>query len=79
MNNEKFTSIEELYQKLLPALRTKKSEMVRAKMINIKEIDIWKYFCKYVWPNKNNLTLGEMVNDILSTDNFTIYTHVKGE
>ena len=31
MKEENFASLEELYQKLLPALRTKKNEMIREK------------------------------------------------
>lgn len=79
MNSEKFESLEELYQRLLPALRTKKKEMIREKMIYVNELFIWKYFCKNVWSGKQALTLGEMVNDILNTDNFTIYNSRKEE
>ena len=68
-----FTNLEELYNRLLPALKSKKREMKRDKMLYVSEMEIWLYFCKNVWPTKNNLTLGEMVNDILYTDNFTIY------
>lgn len=42
-------------------------------MLNISEKDIWLYFCQNIWPNKNNLTLAEMVDDILNTNCFTIY------
>ena len=72
-----FTSLEELYNRLLPALRNKKREMKREKMLQITEMDIWLYFCQNIWPHKNNLTLGEMVNDILNVDNFTIYKEVR--
>jgi len=74
VKEEKFSSLEELYKSLLPALKTKKSEMKREKML-ISEIEIWSYFCKNIWPIKNALTLGEMVNDILNTDNFEIYSN----
>ena len=46
-------------------------------MIQINELDIWQYFCQNIWPNKTNLTLGEMVDDILNTDNFTIYKETR--
>lgn len=72
-----FTSLEELYNRLLPALKNKKREMKREKMLQITEMDIWLYFCQNIWPHKNNLTLGEMVNDILNTDNFTIYKEAR--
>jgi len=37
VKEEKFSSLEELYKSLLPALKTKKSEMKREKML-ISEI-----------------------------------------
>ena len=74
-----FTSLEELYNRLLPALKNKKREMKREKMLQITEMDIWLYFCQNIWPHKNNLTLGEMVNDILNTDSFTIYRGIREE
>ncbi len=76
MKEEKYSSLEELYRTLLPALKTKKSEMLREKMY-ITEKEIWFYFCKNIWPSKSALTIGEMVNDILNTDSFTIYTSRK--
>ena len=72
-----FTRLEELYNRLLPALKNKRREMKREKMIQINELDIWQYFCQNIWPNKTNLTLGEMVDDILNTDNFTIYKETR--
>lgn len=78
MKEENFASLEELYQKLLPALRTKKNEMIREKYLYITEDDIWHYLCKHIWKGQKALTLGIMVDDILNTDSLTIYQH-KGE
>lgn len=79
MKKETTKTLEELYVKLLPALRTKKKEMQQEKMLGINEEDIWFYMCKKVWNGRNSLTLGEMVNDILNIENFTIYMSLKGE
>ena len=38
---EKFASLEELYQRLKPALRTKKNEMIRQKLPRMEEKEIW--------------------------------------
>ena len=67
-----FKSLEEVYVRLLPALKTKKNEMKTLKL-RITEIEIWHYFCENVWQKKNGLTLGEMVDDILNTDSMEIY------
>ncbi len=68
-----FANLEELYTRLLPALKVKCREMKKEKMLNITEKDIWFYFCQNIWPQKTNLTLAEMVDDILNTNCFTIY------
>ena len=70
---ETFSTKEQLYTRLLPALRVKKEDMKRDKMLFITEKEIWNFFCENIWPGKSNLTLGEMVDDILKTENFTIY------
>ncbi len=67
-----FKSVEELYVRMLPALKTKKNEMKSLKL-DINEIDIWNYFCQNIWNQKNGLTMGEMVDDILNTDSIDIY------
>ena len=67
-----FKSVEELYVRILPALKTKKNEMKGLKL-DINEIDIWNYFCRNIWNQKNGLTMGEMVDDILNTDSIDIY------
>lgn len=78
MKEQNFASLEELYQKLLPALRTKKNEMIREKYLYITEEDIWSYLCHYTWKGQKTLTLGAMVDDILNTDSLVLYEH-KGE
>ena len=66
MDNFKFKSLEELYRKLLPAINTKVAELKRNNINTVKEIDIWNYLKNNYWKNKASLTLGEMVDDILS-------------
>ena len=69
MDDLKIRSLEDLYRKLTPALRAKVSEMERCKYVGIKEIDIWNYLKNKCWIKRNDLTLGEMVDDILNTPN----------
>lgn len=69
MSDFKFSNLEELYRKVLPALNTKVNELKRNNIKYIAEHDIWRYLRKNYWQKSNELTLGEMVNDILSTPN----------
>ena len=68
MNNE-INSLEDLYRLLLPALRTKKKEMHDLKHLYIKEEDIWEYMRQSVWMDAVDLTLSDMVDNILNTEN----------
>ena len=75
----KFNSLEELYNRLKPALRTKVIEMHRNGYDYIEESDVWNYLKDNYWKNRSDLTLGEMVNDILSTPNFKLEEYVTRE
>lgn len=77
--DEKFSSLEELYQRLLPALKSKEKELHMNHMIYINYEDIWKYFCVYKWNRGVNLTLFDMVDDILNTDNNLIDEYIRKE
>ena len=64
----KFNSQNDLFNKVLPALRTKKSELSRKGIKFISEIDIWEFNKIYNWRKAKGLTLASIVNDILNTD-----------
>lgn len=72
-----FKSLEELYNRLKPALDTKKSEMNRNGYQYIKVEDIWNYLKEVKWRKANNLSLYEMVSDVLNTDNGIIDSYLK--
>lgn len=65
---EKIKTQNELYQKLKPALRTKRHELIAAGIKYIKENDIWNYHVEY-WKSANGLTIATMVDEILNTPN----------
>jgi hypothetical protein len=75
--DETFSSLEELYTRLLPALESKKRELHQNHMIYIDVQDIWSYFCINKWNRGVNLTLFDMVDDILNTDNQLIDDYVQ--
>ena len=64
----KFSNQNELYLKVLPALKTNKNEMKREGFKMVKEIDLWEYNKEYNWKRAKGLTLASIVNDILNTD-----------
>ncbi len=68
MEQIKFSSVDELFNRLKPAFNTKLSEF-KAKNINFITIkDMWDYLTRNNWSNKVNLELCDMVNDILNVD-----------
>lgn len=72
-----FDSLEELYKRIKPALKTKKTEMNRLGLMYIKEEDIWNYLKEVKWINSTNLNLYQMVNDVLNADNMLIDKYLK--
>lgn len=62
-----FSSLQELYNNLLPVLKTKVNEMKLRGIDFISEKDIWN-FNKEKWSKSNNLTFFDMVSDILNTN-----------
>lgn len=65
-----FSSREELYLRVRPALRAKKSELDRLGFSYIREIDIWNHLIESKWKKSHSLMLSDVVSDIL---------HVQGE
>lgn len=72
-----FNSLEELYQRIKPALLTKKEEMRRNGYVYIKEQDIWNYLKEVKWVNSRNLSLYDMTSDILNTDDVIIDAYLR--
>ncbi|MEG0826319.1 MAG: post-transcriptional regulator [Bacilli bacterium] len=74
-----FKSVEELYHRIKPALSTKKEEMKRLGYNYINEIDIWNYLKEIKWKSSFNLSLSDMVNDVLNTDEIIIDRYLKSK
>ena len=79
MHEIRFNSITDLYQRLYPALTTKKDLLNSTFKTKIKEFEIWCYFKNMVWNQKHDLTLADMVNDILNTDDVVLYEYIQNE
>ncbi len=63
-----FDSIEELHERVLPALNTRISELNELGYNDIDEKDIWEYLVSSKWRIANYLTLSDIVSDILNVD-----------
>lgn len=77
MNDEiKFRSLEDLYVRLLPALRSKARELNKMGLKYIHEEDIWNFLKENKWLRAVDLDLASMVNDIFDVkiDELDIYT-----
>jgi len=72
-----FNNLEELYIRIKPALSCKQSEMIRDGYNYIKIEDIWNYLKEIKWKIAYNLSLYDMVTDVLSTPNSLIDDYVK--
>lgn len=72
-----FSSIEELYKRVEPALKSKVKDLKRVGVNYVQKADVWNYLKNNVWCKKNNLTLGEIVNDIMTIPNAELEMYVQ--
>lgn len=70
--DENFSTLESLYERLVPALKSKENELHKNHMIYITKQDIWNFCYNTKWRGGENLTLADLVNDILNSDNTEI-------
>lgn len=76
-NNEKINTITDLYKRVLPALKTKTSDLKRENFPFIKELDVWNYCIDNKWKHKKDLRIYEMVDDILNLEALKIEIYVR--
>ncbi|MBR2833919.1 MAG: hypothetical protein IKE75_05845 [Bacilli bacterium] len=72
-----FNSVTELYQRLVPALQTKVTELKREGYDYLTIEDVWNYLKESKWKESRNLALHEMVSDILNSENIVIDDYFK--
>ena len=63
-----FTSQQELYQKIQPAFNVKKRLIQNSEYKDITNQDIWQYLIETKWKTAQNLTISDIVNDIITLD-----------
>ena len=59
----------ELYKGLIPAMNVKLKMLKRNNYKDISKEDIWNYLKENKWKISVDLTLADMVQDIIHTDN----------
>lgn len=67
-----FSSQEDLYRRLIPALKVKVRDFRKMAISGVREIDIWEYLKNSKWNKSKGLTISVMVQDILDVN----YTEV---
>ena len=75
--NYGFNTQEELFIRVRPALHSKLEELKRLNFPNINEKDIWNYLSEVKWQKSKNLTLSDIVSDIMHIDNNKLNRYVK--
>ena len=75
----KFQTEQELYHHVMPALRAKCMDFKRHQMPYIKEEDIWNYLKEIKWKKARDLSLYEMVDDVLNIDDIVIDSYIRGK
>lgn len=58
----------ELYQKLVPVFKVKERLINISQNNDVTINDIWHYLAINKWRNSTNLTLADIVNDIINID-----------
>jgi len=74
-----FSSQEELYQRVKPAINAKVVELHRLGFSYIVDVDIWNYLIETKWKKSRNLVLSDIVSDILHVDNKKLDEYLKGK
>ncbi len=77
MSTIEFDYQEDLYTRILPALKSKRHVMIKKGYKSIKKSDIWDYLRYNKWNEINGLELCDIVDDVLNTEDELIveYCH----
>lgn len=73
-----FGSLQQLYKKLIPAFNVKKRLILNSKYNEITNENIWVYLTETKWKIAKNLSLPEMINDIITVDLEEINNYMEG-
>ena len=77
MDDIKINNLNDLYHKLLPALKTRKREMALSGFKEAKTDDMFNYLTKYRWKNNKRVALCEMVQSIFDMEIADLNLYIK--
>ena len=72
-----FSSLEELYKRVRPALKSKVDELQKYGNLSISKYDLWKCLIINKWRNETGLMLSDIVDDILKVNNEEVNSYFK--
>lgn len=76
MEEFKFKSLNELFNRLYPAFNAKVNELKNENIL-VTEIILWNYLKENIWIDSTSLTLYDMVDDIFSLDEEKIIKYLE--
>lgn len=76
MEEFKFKSLNELFNRLYPAFNAKVNELKNENIL-VTEIILWNYLKENIWIDSASLTLYDMVDDIFSLDKEKIIKYLE--
>ena len=75
--NFEFSSKEELFLRVRPALKAKMTELNNNGYDYVDDTDIWNYLIQVKWIKSKDLYLCDVVHDIFNADNTGIVEYAK--
>lgn len=74
-----YTSQKELYEALIPAFNVKLRMFKNNEFSFLTKKDIWDYLKDNVWVNSVNLTISQMVSNIINVEGSKIVNYLKSK
>lgn len=74
---QEYSSMQELYNILIPAFNVKLRQLKNSKYNSIKRQDIWEYLKNNKWMLSVDLSISEMVSDIINVDGYKIKKYIE--
>ena len=74
---DEYKSVKESYEALIPALNVKIRMFKNNEFNYLTKDDIWNYLKDNVWVHSVNLTISQMVSDIVNVEGIKIDKYLK--